>query len=87
MRAVSENAGSAAVLAAMMIALRWKLRRGRLSSRQILRLEFEELPEPAVQLLSIRAGLTHALAKFHATMEYYRFRNETGTLASNVSSF
>lgn len=49
----TNNPTGAAVLTAVLIALRWKLRRGRLSSRQILHLEFEELPEPAVQLLSI----------------------------------
>lgn len=44
---------STLILSAILAAGWWRLRHARLASRQIGRLEFEEAPEPAVQLLGI----------------------------------
>jgi hypothetical protein len=52
-RATLESAAAAGAFTLLLGALWWRMRRARLGWRQIDRLEFEEVPEPAVQRLSI----------------------------------
>jgi hypothetical protein len=52
-RLALERPGSILLLVILLIAAWARARSARLSSRQIVRLEFEELAEPAVQLLGI----------------------------------
>ena len=47
------SAGATLVLASLLAGVWWKVRRARLDPRQAGRLEFEEVPEPTVQTLSI----------------------------------
>ena len=41
-------------MAAILLAIWWKVRRGRREDWEFGKLEFEELPEPAIQTLSIQ---------------------------------